>query len=45
MQRKLSLVLLMGLLSFSMGASGEDPGTRAVTGGPMGAGLVPARPR
>ncbi|HLB96389.1 MAG TPA: hypothetical protein VJK90_01940 [Acetobacteraceae bacterium] len=39
MQRKISLVLLMGLLSLSMAACGDDPGTRAVTGGLMGAGV------
>ncbi len=45
MQRKISLIVLMGLLSVGMAACGEDPGTRAVTGGLMGAGVVPARPR
>jgi hypothetical protein len=45
MQRKISLALLMGLLSLGLAACGEDPGTRAVTGGLMGAGVVPARPR
>jgi osmotically inducible lipoprotein OsmB len=39
MQRKISLALLMGLLSLGMAACGEDPGTRAVTGGLMGAGV------
>jgi osmotically inducible lipoprotein OsmB len=39
MQRKISLALLMGLLSLGLAACGEDPGTRAVTGGLMGAGV------
>jgi osmotically inducible lipoprotein OsmB len=39
MRRKISLAVLMGLLSLGMVACGEDPGTRAVTGGLMGAGV------
>jgi hypothetical protein len=39
MQRKISLILMMGLLSFSVAACGADPGTRAVTGGLAGAGV------
>lgn len=39
MRRTISLALLLGLLSTSLVACGEDPGTRAVTGGLMGAGV------
>jgi osmotically inducible lipoprotein OsmB len=39
MQRKISLIALMGLISLGMAACGDDPGTRAVTGGLMGAGV------
>lgn len=38
LQRTISLVLLLGALSMGLTACGYDPGTRAVTGGLIGAG-------
>jgi len=36
--RRLIIPLLLGSIAFSMSACGYDPGTRAVTGGLLGAG-------
>jgi osmotically inducible lipoprotein OsmB len=38
MQRTISLALMAATLSIALTACGEDPGTRAVTGGLIGAG-------
>jgi len=39
MLRKIMVGALLGSIALSLAACGEDPGTRAVTGGLMGAGV------
>ena len=38
MRRKIMLGVLLGSMALSLAACGDDPGTRAITGGLMGAG-------
>jgi osmotically inducible lipoprotein OsmB len=38
MLRKIVLGALLGSMAMGLGACGDDPGTRAVTGGLIGAG-------
>jgi hypothetical protein len=38
MRRALSIAFLLGSLTVGLAACGRDPGTRAVTGGLLGAG-------
>jgi len=37
--KRITTLLLVASLAFGLAACGEDPGTRAVTGGLMGAGV------
>jgi hypothetical protein len=39
MLRKIMVGALLGSMALGLAACGEDPGTRAVTGGLMGAGV------